>query len=341
MTTTMKYNLKQITDISFSGINFAIPEDTYNMINYLCMQVGSSAIVSNVFNKTENDRPETLTENVNGFSSGGIKSNNKKKRGNKGAEISSDEWESIRSFQATKLEQRTGLDADIDQIRLFLNKLTDKTFLDIREKMIERINKITSEDITDEDRLKIANTIYDMCSMNKFYSRIFAELFAELANKYQCWMMPMFDEKYANIMLQYNYIQYVDSEKDYDGFCEMNKKNEKRRAITTFFMNLAIEGFIPKDGVMKILKNLLEMVQNMIRIADRKNEVDELTENIAILFNKDIIDEVEDDSDEPEEFYINGQTIIESVNSLAKSKAKDYPSLSNKAIFKFMDLVEM
>jgi hypothetical protein len=83
------------------------------------------------------------------------------------------------------------------------------------------------------------------------------------------------------------------------------------------------------------------MVQNMIRIADRKNEVDELTENIAILFNKDIIDEVEDESDEPEEFYINGQSIIESVNSLAKSKAKDYPSLSNKAIFKFMDLVEM
>ena len=140
MTTTMKYNLKQITDISFSGINFTIPEDTYNMINYLCIQVGSSAIVSNVFNKTENDRPETLTENVNGFSSGGIKSN-KKKRTNKGAEISSDEWESIRSFQATKLEQRSGIDADIDQIRLFLNKLTDKTFLDMREKMIERINK--------------------------------------------------------------------------------------------------------------------------------------------------------------------------------------------------------
>jgi hypothetical protein len=51
MTTTLKYNLKQITDISFSGINFEIPEDTYNMINYLCMQVGSSSIVSNVFNK--------------------------------------------------------------------------------------------------------------------------------------------------------------------------------------------------------------------------------------------------------------------------------------------------
>ena len=183
MTTTLKYNLKQITDISFSGINFEIPEDTYNMINYLCMQVGSSSIVSNVFNKTENDRPEVLKENANGFSSssGGIKTN-KKKRGNKGAEISADEWESIRTFQATKLEQRTGLDSDIDQIRLFLNKLTDKTFLDMREKIIERINKITSEDITDEDRVKVANTIYDMCSMNKFYSRVFAELFVELAN---------------------------------------------------------------------------------------------------------------------------------------------------------------
>ena len=233
------------------------------------------------------------------------------------------------------MDQKSGIDSDIDQIRLLLNKLTDKTFLDMREKIIERINKITSEDITDEDRVKVANTIYDMCSMNKFYSRVFAELFVELANKYQCWMMPMFDEKYANIMLQYNDIQYVDSEKDYDGFCEMNKKNEKRRAVTTFFMNVALEGFIPKDGVMKILRNLLEMVQNMIRIADRKNEVDELTENIAILFNKDIIDEVEERKSELKSVYLQQMKALEALilpllYNLMKNPTKEYIHWPNR-----------
>ena len=344
MTDTLKYNLKQFTDISFSGINFEIPIDKYEMINYLCTQVGSSGIVSNIFNKTESDRVEQNKDNITGFSagsSGELRSHNKKKRGNKSVEISSDEWESIRNFQATKLDQKSGIDSDIDQIRLLLNKLTDKTFLDMREKIIERINKITSEDITEEDETKLANTIYDMCSLNKFYSRIFADLFAELANKYNSWIMPMFTTKYDNLMSQYNDIQYIDSDKDYDGFCEMNKKNEKRRSVTTFFMNLAVNGFIPKEGVIKILRNLLELVQTMIGTTDKKNEIDELTENIAILFNKEMIDEVEDSSLEPENLFINGHSIIETVNNLAKSKAKDYPSLSNKAIFKFMDLVEM
>jgi hypothetical protein len=75
---------------------------------------------------------------------------------------------------------------------------------------------------------------------------------------------------------------------------------------------------------------------------DKKNEVDELTENVAILFNKNIIDAAEEDSNyEEDELEINGNTIIQTITLLAKSKVKDYKSLSNKAIFKYMDLVEM
>ena len=51
--TSLKYNLKQITDISYSGFHFKIPEDTHNIINYLCVQVGSSGINSNIFTKLQ------------------------------------------------------------------------------------------------------------------------------------------------------------------------------------------------------------------------------------------------------------------------------------------------
>ena len=211
----------------------------------------------------------------------------------------------------------------------------------MKDKIFERIDKMISENITNEDTLKVGNTIYDLCSMNKFYSKNFADLFAKLATKYQTWMMPIFDEKYINLMLQYNDIQYIDSEIDYDGFCEMNKKNEKRRAVTTFFMNLAIDGFITTDGIINILKQLLHSVENLMQSADKKNEVDELTENIAIMFNKDILDDITNDVDVSAELWGDVESINELVNRLAKTKAKDYPGLSNKAIFKFMDLVEM
>jgi len=343
MTTTLKYNLQEINDIASSGFHFVIPEDTFNMINYLALNVGSVGMSSAIFSKSEKEGSDNSSkDNLNSFSSGsgGNMKHNKKRKGNKSMEASAEDWETIRSFQATKIEQKSGIDGDIDNIRLMLNKLTDKTFLDMREKIVEKINSIFSDSSTETDYVKVANVIYDISSTNKFYSKIFADLFAELCSQYN-WLMIVFNEKYNTIMSLYNDILYVDSEKDYDGFCEMNKKNEKRKAVTTFYMNLAGNGFITNEGLIRVLKNLLELAYNMIDMHDKKNEVDELTENIAILFNKDIIEETEESINEPEELYIGGQSIIEIVNTLAKSKAKDHTSLSNKAIFKFMDLVEM
>ena len=331
--TSLKYNLKQITDISYSGFHFKIPEDTHNIINYLCVQVGSSGINSNVFTKLQLSVPIPVGKNTNELK--------KKQRGNKGMEVSSEKWESAKPFQTTKIEQKTGIDGEINEIRLYLNKLTDKTFLDIREKIIEKINTIS---FNPENSEKMGTMLYEFCSTNKFYSRIFADIFAELASMYD-WLKDIFNKNYDNIMEQYNNIKYVDSNKDYDGFCEMNKQNEKRRAITAFYVNLAINGFIKKNGVIKILINILTSIMNMINIIDKKNEVDELTEIVGVLFNKELLDDSYEDfnqkGDEPEEFNVLKNSIIVTISSLAKKKVKDYPSLSNKAIFKYMDLIEM
>lgn len=332
MGTELKYNLKEITDISFSGFTYEISEETATTINYLCSQVGSQGLLSNVFQKsdiTDNSKsPDSIFKNYN-----------KKRRGNKSMEINSEDWESIRTFQTTKIEQKTGIDNDIDQIRLLLNKLTDRTFLDMREKIIEKIT--TLENNLDEDYKKVGNMIYETASTNKFYSKIFADLFAELVSKYD-WLKQIFDEKYNNIMEQYKHIKYFDPDEDYDKFCDMNKVNEKRKAVTSFFVNLSLNGLVDKKYIVRILKDLLENVMELIVIQNRKNEVDELTENIAILFNKEILDLVLNLEDyNVSEFLVNDKSIIETITLLAKCKAKDYVSLSNKAIFKYMDLIEM
>ena len=271
----LKYNLKETTDISYSGFHFEIPEDTLNIINYLCIQVGSSGIASSAFIKPTTTVAQDMSVNKK-----------TKKRGNKGMEVSPEDWESIRTFQTTKLEQKTGIEGDINELRLYLNKLTDKTFLDMREKIIDKINSVCVEY---EDTTKMGILLYDLCSTNRFYSKIFADLFAELASMYD-WLRIQFKEHYDTIMDQYNNIHYVDSEKDYDGFCEMNKTNEKRRAITTFYLNLALNGFITKERMVTLLQDLLSSIMRMINQPDKKNEVDELTEIVGILFNKEILD---------------------------------------------------
>ena len=341
MATTIKYNLQQIHDISFSAFEFIIPDDTIQTINYLTSQVGSNSFISsNVFKKKEEQTVDSPSNTFSANNNSNFKGANKKRKGNRGMEISSDEWESLRIFQTTKIEQKTGLDADIDQIRLYLNKLTDKTFLDIREKMVAHLETLDSQTLSQEDANKISVIIYDLASCNKFYSKIFADLYAELASTY-IWIKDVFNNKYANIMEIYKNIEYFDSDKDYDKFCEMNKLNEKRKAETMFLVNLANNGFIPKSGIVEILSKLLNLVMSMVCKPEKKNEVDELTENIALLFNKEFIEKTLEDTDNIEKYYISGQSMIDTVNSLAKAKAKDYPSLSNKSIFKYMDLVEI
>jgi hypothetical protein len=329
MTTVVKYTLQNINDISTDDFTYLIPEETFNMINYLCSQVGSSSLTTNIYQNIANKNSDI-----------GFKTNNKKRKGNKSMEVSADEWESIRSFQATKLDQHSGIDAEIDQIRLLLNKLTDKTFSDIRGKIMDKINKIISESVSEEDLIKVGNILYDTCSSNRFYSSYLAALFSELAKNYE-WLMKIFKDNYKDIMNQYNNIKYIDSDVDYDGFCDMNKINEHRRAVTSFLLYLAKSDLIKQSDIVNLLKCLLVMITNLINKPDKKNEVDELTENVAILYKKDIIDEVLDETDDEEDYYVGEQSIIDTVNGLAKMKAKDYPSLSNKAIFKYMDLVEM
>jgi hypothetical protein len=337
MATGLKYTLQQMNTISCSGFKYEIPQETIDIINYLTQQIGSNTIIKTInFHK----RPLPITNNIDEDvlqKSGGQSSNNRKRKGNKAMEVFSDDWETIRNFQATVIEQKTGIDVELSQIRMYLNKLTDKSYLDIREKIVTSINSILQvENDTVLLSKSIGEVIYDISSGNKFYSKIYADLYSELVNKYD-WLKRVLDEKICEYIGLFKTIEYFDPDKDYDKFCDMNKKNEKRRANAMFFVNLAITRFIPKGTVINMLKTLLEMVLELIEQPNKKNEVDEITETIALLFNKDMMEHDYNES----EFMINGKTIEDNVTILAKSKSKDYKSLSNKAIFKYMDLIEI
>ena len=96
-----------------------------------------------------------------------------------------------------------------------------------------------------------------------------------------------------------------------------------------------INGIIDKTKIVKLLKTLLVQVSEFIVVADKKNEVDELFENVALLYKKDLIDCDSKD----ESLLVDGLTITEFITKLANSKVQKDKSLSNKTIFKCMDLV--
>lgn len=340
----MKYNLQQLNTIAFNGFQYSIPQSSIDIINELTTQVGSCAHVkTNLFHKKVSTSFAKDDKNsFNGNPGMDIKSTNKKRKGNKAMEMTDDEWDSLRSFQATKIEHKTGIESDIDQIRLHLNKLSDKTFSEMKEKIIQIVdNLLKNEDFNNDYMSKINSIIYDISSSNKFYSKIYADLYAVLLNNYD-WIEKFFATKLNNYIDNFNDIEFFDPDKNYDKFCEMNKKNEIRKAHTQFIVNLSLNGIVSKLVIVKYLKDLMLLVMNMINSNDKKNEVDELTEHIAILYNKEMLEELQDLEDYDEELIlVNDKSISDTITMLAKCKVKDYKSLSNKSIFKYMDLIEI
>jgi len=152
-------------------------------------------------------------------------------------------------------------------------------------------------------------------------------------------MEEIFQENFNNFMNLFDTIEYVEPNVDYNKFCKINKDNEKRKALGVFFINLSLNGIIPNLTIINITRNLLFQIYSFISQENKKNEVDELTENIALFYKKEFYEDDDDDSAEYE--LINGFTISEIIKNIAHSKVKDYKSLTNKSIFKFMDMIDM
>jgi hypothetical protein len=333
-----KYTLEDFNNITFNGFKFDFPEDILKIISELALEVGSPNYVKTpIFQKRVNPmKVETLHKEKDFDNLKNMSDNsNRKKRGNKSMEVlNDDDWETLRTFQSTKIEQKVGLDAQIDLLRSHLNKMSDKNYLDIKSKIIDIIEFMMKEIIDNSEMTKLGTIIFEIASTNRFYSKMYADLYSDLINKFQI-MEDIFQENFKNFMNLFDNIEYVEPNVDYNKFCKINKDNEKRKSLAAFFVNLMNNEIISKDKIISIIRNLMSKIYVFINQDNKKNEVDELTENIAILYKKELfIGEIEYE-------LIDGMNICEIIEKLAHSKSKNYLSLSNKSIFKFMDLIEM
>ena len=91
-----------------------------------------------------------------------------------------------------------------------------------------------------------------------------------------------FIEKYVESIQD---IIVVDQNTDYDGFCESNKKNDKRRATSAFIMNLYANGVLCANVVLDILITFQNIATGYIEDSTTTNEVEEITENIFLISN--------------------------------------------------------
>jgi hypothetical protein len=287
----MKYSLPDITAIMNAGFTYELSPTVLKIINELAQHVGSPDYVKTpVFVKKVCPKEKEA------------------------------DWKREKQFKATVLETKTGVDAKIDAIRSLLNKLTDKNYMDLRARIMDGIAEIYA-DFSEEDTTRLCTIIFEIASTNRFYSKMYADLFSELIAKYDDFKQ-IFLQSFANFTILFDSVEYCDSKTDYDRFCKNNKDNEKRKSLSAFFVNLSANGIIDPSEIEALIHRLLFQLNSFLPVENKKNEVDELTENIALLYKKGVYPDLDAE-----------------IQKLSITNVKDCKSFTNKSKFKFMDIV--
>ena len=268
------YQLVDFDAIKWNGFEMELPEDVIALVSRIADQVGAPSYVKTpIFPKREkgqgqdDDAPPTCVQ---------------RKPRSTVSEITEDDWETIRRFQATELKKREGIDAHLDSIRSDLNKITDNTFDEVFVALCARIDELKDEQ--DATHLQtVGAAIFNNASSNHFFSAVYARLFHQLLQKYDAVFKVVFQTNFDQFMALFKTIEHADSKKDYTRFCEVNKTNDKRRAMSLFIINLMKVGVVTTAQVMDIVQQLQSLIKEHLRQPNHANEVEELTENLFII----------------------------------------------------------
>ncbi len=308
---TIHYTDDDINNIILNGFEFSFNKDVLEKIQKLSDQVGD---------------PEYIRTPQ--FS----KKNHK---------VSEEDWEAIRNFKKTEFIKKEGVAASSDIIRKYLNKLTIKTYEVLSVKIIDEIKSVCkSKNILDihsceedADINKIGVDIFAIASSGLFYSEMYAKLYILLMAEFN-FMETLLRVNFADFRKVFRTIKYCDPNKDYDGFCDNNKANEKRRSLGLFYVNLMLHNAIEKDAIMDIIIELQNFFLENLDEEDRCSIVDELSELIFVMVKHCHPKCKQNGCDK-------WRLIFSNLKNISELNRGDMKSITNKTIFKHMDIMDI
>jgi hypothetical protein len=350
MATAKYYSLAHFNELLFSNNNYSLPKDVIDTIKYLELNVDvPTEIATNTFSENKHNKEHFEQRKKD------KKYENKKPNNMSAASAINENWKPAKTFKTTTINVKEGVDKDFNEIRISLNKMSAKNFVTQKNIILENISAFVVKYNTSNSEhnpecnpehnpecnpehngecdsfKKIAQSIFDVAINNKFFSELYAELYAELSNKYNIFekMLNEHIVKYKNTIHEIN---YVDPNVNYDEYCNYNKKNDARKASSTFFVMLLKKRILNDTQIMDIIQFYMDYCIKYIDEKDKLNEVEEITENLFILITlgKPYLSE----------HNLWNSYIIENVKKISKMKSNEHLSLSNRSIFKFLDIIE-
>lgn len=321
--TAMVYKLEDYNEITTAGFDYVLPTGVITLLQKLHRDLADIIPIQESVKSTHSSMmagPSPIRKSRHYPNKKSSYHNNI---------VKDDSWEKPK-FVVTKMEEKVGVEKSLNDLRICLNKISNKNYDIQRDTIFKHIDEII-ETNNSADIETIARAIFDIASTNKFYSELYAMLFKELYNKHSLFKDTM-ELVFAQYLENISKIETIDPNVDYDKYCDNNKVNDKRKATSMFIINLMKQSILEKERIITIINHLLDLVMQYVDEPNRINEVDEITENIFIMVTSAM-------PDMKESFQSSG--IINKISQCSQYNAKDRLSISSRAIFKYMDAVDV
>lgn len=302
--TIQQYTLSDIEDIICKGIDSVLDKSIIAIIQEISNQVGSPEYIKTPkFSKKENYNHRKKPDTY-------------------------EEWGTIRQFVPTQRIIRNDFQQSTDVIRKTLNKITSNTYDTLYPLLIEELDRVILMQDTELDTL--GTTIFSIVSETAFYSEMYADLYASLHNTYEFLRKPL-GESLSMFEENTKHIQYCNPDVDYDAFCKNNKDNSRRKSVAIFLVNLTKHGIVDVLEVCNIIRNIQERIFTLIELDNNNEIIDELSE-------------ISGDMIVAGKVRLNAcdiwEDILTNVNNISKMKPREHTSLTNKTMFKHMDIID-
>ena len=213
-----------------------------------------------------------------------------KKKIKKSYHLNKDDWLQIRNFKTTQLKKnQDGIEAKMDSLRINLNKLTSKNYDVITNEIFNFINNIIDKEEDKEKMyeilMKLGSSIFEVGCLNVFWSKLYAKLFHDLIKEFTI-MERICKENLINFTKIFDKIECIElNNKNYNEFCACNKNNENRRGMSSFMVNLMLNGVVEKDYIYGVLWSLLGKINDNSENVDMMSINEEIIENIYLLLS--------------------------------------------------------
>jgi len=322
----ISYGLDFFYDILKNSKNiYRIDDDTLNTIDVINKQI----VPINADKPEKNNKQSDFSQS------------NRRKKMHSRITTNADSWEDTRiTFNAPSVkEEKVGMEKYLLEIRVALNKMSKKNYENQRDSILinldKFINTCNEENINAQENIKkISELIFQIASTNKFFSDIYANLYKELISHNEVFQ-EILSAHITTYVSNIKFIEYSDPEDNYELYCNNNKQNDARKAMSVFLVNLMKLKMLPVLRILNIMVAFQTLVMEYIDEENKVNEVDEITE-VLFLF----LQEGKDYFDECKGEWIWKFVIKQNIETLAKCSKKDKKSLSSRAIFKYMDMVK-